>query len=388
MELTAEQHITRQHVWLMNNPKYVLWSGILMMGKTEVVGDMPTACTNGRDVWYGRAFVEKQTEPKLRGLVLHENLHKGLRQLTMWKSLFDQDKALANQAADYVINLIIYDTDPEGKEVALPDGALLDESFRGMDTAQVFRTLQQRAKDNPQPQGPPQQGDAGLDSHDWAGANELTDAEQQLLDREIDNALRQGRELSKKLGGATPRAVEDILTPKVDWRDALRDFVSAHCAGGGLSTWRKPARRWVSQDIYLPSQIDETVGRLVLAVDTSGSIGGDLLRLFLGGVYDILRTAVPDGVDLLYWGSRIVQHEKYDPEGFDAMLRSTRPKDGGGTDPQCVVDYIKAHKIKADCCVVLTDGIVSSWGTGWSCPVLWAITTEGVVANVGKSVKI
>jgi predicted metal-dependent peptidase len=90
---------------------------------------------------------------------------------------------------------------------------------------------------------------------------------------------------------------------------------------------------------------------------------------------------------LLYWDSRVCQHEKYDPDQFDGLLRSTRPKGGGGTMPQCIVDYIKAHKIKADCCVVLTDGMVSGWGNGWPCPVLWAITSD-VVAKVGKSVKI
>jgi len=385
MDLTAEQYITRQHVWLMNSPKYVLWSGIFMMGKTEVVEDMPTAATNGRDVWYGRKFVLTLTEPQQRGLVLHENLHKGLRQLTMWKELFKESAQLANMAADYVINLIIHDSDPQGKEVALPPGALLDQSFRGLDTAAVFRKL----KDQP----PPQQGKgdgkgdgAGLDSHDWQGANELTDAEQEALEKEIDRALRQGRELAAKLKGDVPRAVTDVLTPKVDWREALREFITSFCAGDGISTWRRPARRWVSQDVYLPSQIGETVGRLVVAVDTSGSIGEEL-RLFLGGVRDICRTVVPEGIDLLYWDSRVCQHEKYDPDQFDGLLRSTRPKGGGGTEPQCVVNYIKAHRIKADCCVVLTDGEVMGWGNGWPCPVLWAITGDKV-AKVGKSVKI
>jgi predicted metal-dependent peptidase len=383
MDLTAEQYITRQHVWLMNNPKYVLWSGVLMMGKTEVVDDVPTACTNGRDVWYGRKFVMSLTEPKQRGLVLHENLHKGLRQLTTWKELFKENAQLANRAADYVINLIIHDSDPQGKDVALPTGGLLDQSFRGMDTAQVFRKLKERAKDDPQ-QG---KGDGeSLDSHDWEGANELTDEEQEVLEKEIDRALRQGRELATKLEGDVPRAVTDVLTPKVDWREAMREFVTSFCAGEGISTWRKPARRWVSQDVYLPSQIGEAVGRLVIAVDTSGSIGREL-QLFLGGVRDICRTVVPEGIDLLYWDSHVCQHEKYDPDQFDGLLRSTRPKGGGGTMPQCIVDYIKAHKIKADCCVVLTDGMVSGWGNGWPCPVLWAITSD-VVAKVGKSVKI
>jgi hypothetical protein len=70
-KLTAEQRVQRAHVAMMNDPKYCLYSGIFMIGKTEVDDNTPTACTNGRDVKYGRKFVDKLTEQELRGLILH-----------------------------------------------------------------------------------------------------------------------------------------------------------------------------------------------------------------------------------------------------------------------------------------------------------------------------
>ena len=34
-KLSVEQRIQKDHVWLMKNPKYCLYSGIMMLGKTD-----------------------------------------------------------------------------------------------------------------------------------------------------------------------------------------------------------------------------------------------------------------------------------------------------------------------------------------------------------------
>lgn len=52
----------------------------------------------------------------LRFVIRHENLHKAFRHMATWdKNLWKQDARLANMACDYVINLMIYDTDPAGQ---------------------------------------------------------------------------------------------------------------------------------------------------------------------------------------------------------------------------------------------------------------------------------
>jgi predicted metal-dependent peptidase len=83
----------------------------------------------------------------------------------------------------------------------------------------------------------------------------------------------------------------------------------------------------------------------------------------------------------------VCQHEKYEQDQLDNLLSSTKPRGGGGTAPQCIPDFINKHKIKAECAIILTDGYVSSWGTGWPCPTLWGITTD-IVADIGKTVKV
>lgn len=384
-KLTAEQRVQRAHVWIMGNPNYCLYSGIIMLGKTEVVDDVPTACTNGRDVKYGRAFVDKITDAELRGLILHENLHKAFQHLTIWKNLYEEDARLANMACDYVINLMILDSDPNGHNVKLPEGGCIDEKYRGLDANTVYKMLKQ----NPPPQGGQggQGGNgAGLDEHDWDGAGEMSTEEKGTLARDVDQALRQGAMLAGKMSGNVPKEVGDILKPTVDWREALREFITSHCQDRDQSTWRRPSRRWIGQDIYMPSVIGESVGRVVIGADLSGSMWDELPRL-LGEIKSICETVRPEGIDLIYWDTQVCQHEAYNQDQLDGLVAKTRPQGGGGTAPQCVVDYIKAKKIKAECCVMLTDGYVSDWGNGWPCPVLWGITTD-VVAKTGKTVRV
>jgi len=398
--LTAEQRIQKAHVQLMKNPKYCMYSGIFMIGKTEVRDDVPTACTNGRDTAYGREFTDKLTDKEVKGMVLHENLHKAFRHLTMWKHMYKEWPQLANMACDFVINLMIHDSDPGHVEVKLPDGGLLDEKFRGLDAGEVFRRLKQEAdanksihiktvgdqvgKDVPVKDGGC--GD-GFDDHDWEGAEGLTNEEREQLARDVDQALRQGVILAGKMSANVPRELTDALEAKVDWREAMREFVTSFCMDKDESTWRRPSRRWIGQDVYMPSMIGESVGRIVLGIDMSGSIGPQEIGEFLGEVKKICETVKPEGIDLLYWDTRVCQHEKYEQDQLDNLLSTTKPRGGGGTSPQCIVDYMKDKQIKAECAVVLTDGYVDGWGTGWPCPTLWGITTK-VVSDIGKTVHI
>lgn len=399
-KLSAEQRVQRAHVQLMKNPKYCLYSGIFMVGKTSIDDDVPTACTNGRDTQYGREFIEKLSEPHVRGVILHENLHKAFRHTTTWKHLYDDHAQLANMACDYVINQMIIDSDPSAHEVGLPSFALLDPKYRGWDAGAVYRDLKSQAdkgsvhvktvgdqvgKDIPVEDGEGE-GLGGLDQHDWEGAKELTGQEKEQLAKDIDQALRQGAILAGKMSANVPREVTDALEAKVDWREALREFVTSFCMDKDEATWRRPSRRWIDQDVYMPSLIGESVGRIVIGIDMSGSIGAEEIGQFLGEVKKICETVKPEGIDLLYWDTDVCQHEKYEQDQLDNLLSSTKPRGGGGTSPSCIPRYIKKHKLKPECAVILTDGYVSGWGS-WECPTLWGITTN-IVSEVGKTVHV
>jgi predicted metal-dependent peptidase len=139
--------------------------------------------------------------------------------------------------------------------------------------------------------------------------------------------------------------------------------------------------------MYMPSTITENVGRIVIAVDTSGSIGGPELAKFLSEVQGICMNTMPEKVDLIYWDSEVAAHEMYVQEKLSTLASSTKPAGGGGTDVTCVSKYLKDNQIKPECVIVLTDGyLYGGWGT-WNAPVLWTIVGGNkVVPPMGTTI--
>jgi predicted metal-dependent peptidase len=391
-QLTPEQRLSKAVVDIMGNPKYVALAGVLMIGEKSLKDDVPTACTNGRDEMYGRAFVDELNDAELRFLVLHESYHKLYKHLTTWHHLFKEDPQLANMACDYVINQKITDDNTDGW-ARMPKGGYLDPKYRGMDSAQVYNLLKQGGSgDTGSSEGSGSQGNGlpqGFDEHDWEGAGELSDDERRELARDIDEAIRQGALIAGKMGSGGDRDLQDLLQPQVDWREVLREFINATCAGNDYSTWQRPNRRFMSAGVYLPSGISEQVGELVVAIDTSGSIGSRELTQFLSEVHSICQTVKPDAVRLLYWDTKVCRDEKYDNTQLDNLVKSTKPAGGGGTRVDCVPKYMAEYGIKPQAVIVLTDGYLGgNWGQ-WACPVLWCLLdNDRAKPDVGKHVNI
>lgn len=386
-----ERKLKKVKIALMRNPLFALYQGVMMVGKTTLRDDIPTAATNGRDEIYGRQFVKELDEKELAFVVMHECMHKVYRHLTTWKKLHEENALLCNCACDYVINLKLKDIDPDGKYMRMPVKnnkviGLIDEKYRGMNTKQVFDALKQDMEDGGG-------GGEGFDEHDWDGAKEMTDQEKEELHREIDRAVRQGQIAAKKAGlgaGGLDRELGDLMEPKVDWREVLREFVKSICNAKDTSSWRRVNRRFVGSDIYLPTLVGERVGHIVIGIDTSGSIGGKELNEFLSEVKGIADEVRPERVDLLYWDSEVAAHEEYDEYSVANIVSSTKPRGGGGTSPSCVTAYLKDKAIKPECVIMLSDGYVGDdWGGEWPCPVMWTIVGgNSDVAPNGKTIHI
>jgi predicted metal-dependent peptidase len=411
MKLSAEKRIERTHVMLMRDKDFCLFSGVFMVGKVEVSDVIPTACTNGKDVIYGRAFVDGLNDKELAFLVLHEAMHKAYRHLMVWQKIAKENPLLANLAMDYVINLQLVDYN-KPDVIQMPrdkDGNLmgaLDEKYRGMDTKQVYDLLKKEMEDNPDDGDGNTSGGGGggaggqkdskskcLDDHDWENAQEMSEEEKEKLAGEIDQALREGAMLAGKMNGNLSKEMDELLHPKVDWKEALREFVKTAMMGNDRSTWRKPHKRYIGMNIVMPSYHSEKIGRIAVGVDTSGSIGTAELSQFLGEVKSICDEVKPEGIDLLYWDSRVAKHEVYNGNEVETLTDATKPAGGGGTEPGCVPQYMSKNNLLPECTVMLTDGYFFNGGCGdWSgvnSPVLWCVKgNKSFVPSVGKSVYV
>jgi len=318
-------------------------------------------------------------------------------------------------AMDYVINLEIRDTDYSQTIVAMPrdaDGNLmgcLDERFRGMDTKQVYDILKEECEGDKGDggkgggEGQDKNGHGGghndngsesrgeLDEHDWGGAGGLSGEEKEELDREIDSALREGSILAGKMKGNVSRGIFELLHPKVDWKEAMRDFIKVAIRGGDESTWRRPNRRMLASNLIMPNTESRKAKTIAIGVDASGSIGGELLSMFMSEFNAICEEVTPECVELLYWDSHVAKHETYRDAEVANAVKSTKPAGGGGTEPDCVPKYLIEKRIEPQCVVMLTDGHFYGDGnwSGIDAPVLWCVKgNASFVPTVGKCVFI
>lgn len=385
--LTPDQRLRKAVIDIMAHKDHMAIAPVLMVGSRTVEEGIGTACTDGVNEAYDPAFIEKLNDAELRFLVLHETYHKVFKHITTWKNLYDINPMAANMACDYVINLALHDVDNNKRFITPPKGALLDEQYRGMNSKQVFDKLMKDDKEqDKQGNG---KGQGSLDKHDWDAAQEMSPEEQKQFQRELDAALRQGALAAGKMGSGANRALGDLLTPQIDWREALRDFVSTTCTGNDYSTWRRPNRRYLSSGYYMPSGVSMSVGELVIAIDTSGSIGGRVLAAFLSEVKAICDTTKPEVVRVVYWDTEVAGVEKYEQHELDRLVTSTKPRGGGGTDVSCVPAYMAKEGIKPQAVVVLTDGYLSGSYGDWQCPTLWCVVdNKRFVSPVGVTLHI
>lgn len=415
-QLTPQQRLFKAVVDIMAQDYFTPITGVLttVRHRIDTTGTVPTAYTNGIECVYGEKFVENMPDSEFRFLVLHEAFHCMWQHLTTWQWMHEEDPQIANEACDHVINLQILDAaEVIGKNfLQMPScGGHADPKFRGMDAAEVYRALRKEKQEGKpcegdgaeqggagtpqqgQGQGQPQQGAGkpkGFDEHGWEDAKAMSDEEKADVARRIDEAVRQGALLAGKTGSGGERLVAELLQAKIRWQDALREYLQEMCAGNEFSTWRRPNRRLIAQGVYMPSGVSEKLGDIVIAPDMSGSIGTREVQQFLGEAAAIFDGLKPSAVHMLYWDTRITQHEFYEEDRVPDIVKTTKPEGGGGTSPSCIPQYMTEHGIKPKVVVVLTDGYVGSdWGGEWPCPVLWCIAgNKSAQPSVGKAVHI
>jgi len=373
--ITPEERLEKIHVSLMRDKRTALFSGIMLMGKSEVVDDCPTAKTDGLNKYYGREYISKLTDAELRALVLHENIHVALKHILRFKPLMEKGEGeLVNIACDYVDNDIIVSMNDESF-LKLPKGGLYEEKYHDWSVNDVLKDLRNMKQESPQ-QFQQQVGDGqSLDEHDFEnaqGGESVESAEKH--EKLVEEGMRQGGILAGKLGGTIPRSVTDMLAPKIDWKDVLRDFIQSSMKGKDEYTWRRFNKRQMVNDIYLPSVEDEAVGELVVALDVSGSVGENVLNHFASELSAICVNTQPEKIRVLWWDTKVSSEQVFDSKHYEYIKDLLKATGGGGTRPECIDKYLIDKKIKAEALIVLTDGYFDKPKWQSTIPSLWVCT--------------
>lgn len=271
---------------------------------------------------------------------------------------------LMNIATDLVIN----DTLIESRVGKFPKGGLHDKSIATTNDAalDVFRKIYKK---------PPPPG-KGFDQHLKPGTSQGKDpasAQQQRSPQKWANAVAAAAQAAKAMGklpAALERVLSEALEPQVDWRERIQSMM-ARRVGSSRYDWRKPDRRLISRDIYSPGRSGFGAGTIVVAADTSGSIGEKELNMFFAEMAGILDDTRAKQLVIMWCDAAINRVDFAEEAGDLNTIRCKGAVGGGGTSFIPVFDEIAKLELEPDALVYLTDGYGSFPAHSPSFPVIW-----------------
>ncbi len=365
-EETAAKLLDRAAVRLVlgKDPASAFFTALALRLPLQPDWEIDTACTDGRRVQYSPAFIARLSPTDAVGVLAHEALHCGLAHFARQG---EREASRFNAAADLEINPILLQAG-----LTLPACRLMpgEGPYRdlpsGLSAEEYYDLLPPDPPQNGQGEGPPDPGGCGgVTPQADPAAEQQAKAEWQVTIAQAAHAAKQRGQLPAGLA----RLVDSILTPTVDWRDVLREFLSRALTAREDYSWSNPNRRFIAQGLYLPSLRSEALGEIVLAVDTSGSIDAATLASFAAECNGILECS-PCRVTVLYCDAHIQRVQEWEPSDGPLALDAVG---GGGTDHRPVTEWICQSGIDPAAVVMLTDG-ETTYPDAPSYPVLWALT--------------
>jgi len=159
-------------------------------------------------------------------------------------------------------------------------------------------------------------------------------------------------------------------------------------------TWMRASRKGWHMDAVMPGQKPDEMIDIAVAIDTSGSIDEKMLKDFLSEIQGIMDSFPAFKLHVVSWDTEVYNPVVYTSENLDTMVDYV-PAGGGGTDVNCVYNYLRDQEIEPRKLVVFTDGhFYGSDGDGDYCDTVWIIfhnpgftATHGIWAHYEQETK-
>lgn len=184
-------------------------------------------------------------------------------------------------------------------------------------------------------------------------------------------AARAALAAGQHVPGCVRRLVEDLTTPKVDWRSTLREALEQSAAID--YEWARPNRRMIASGIYLPSLGGKQLKRVVAFVDTSGSVNDYDTREFLSessGIAEEFNCALT----VVFADSAVRHVQEFEP-GDELEYE---PRGGGGTNFAPSFQWLERQDEQPSAVIYLTDlyGFMPPERLEPPCPVVWVVNSN------------
>ncbi len=369
---------------------HLYWGALSIRLELKEDPGCKTAWTDGIYIGYEPKFILESPETTCDFLIAHEVMHVKFDHINIPEGY---DFEVWNYSCDHVVNLIANDVG-----FVVPYGALMDKRFAGMSAHQVYDILmkEKQGKQNQQQQGQQSQQQQGQQSQQRqqqgtgqgkdSKKNEqigqvkrptnkdgsiMSESEKNELKRSWQQSMVQAQTIARKAGEMSrdmEKILSEILSPRPDASEYIRKFVD-ELSQTDIS-WKRLNKRYLCQDLFLPTAYSKDLGHIVVAIDTSGSLymDQDALKLIAGNLDLIMDSYEGVSMTVLYCDYSIRGTQELSREDMPISLEA---KGGGGTKFNPVFEYLEEENIVPTCLLYFTDGRVKNYPDSPFYPVLW-----------------
>jgi predicted metal-dependent peptidase len=332
---------------------------------------IPTAATDGKTIWYNADFLSGMKPGERNFVLMHEFFHVLLRH-GLRNADRKRDKDIWNIACDIIVNNMLMKLYAPMSRASIPFQSPSVGIFANINSDETAENLYAKIKaDNADKNkytrklkirkgytgnGTYEQNIKEIEIPSDLRIFELSVDEVHINDQLLQEMIRTAVQKNRSTMDSyyiPPEIYGLVESKKLDWKRLLKEFLSQEI--GDDSSYTTPERKYLHMDMILPghSLTDETIEEVWAFVDSSGSIGQDVMAQFLTQLYRISRE-FKCVFNICYWDTAVTEvYKKILRE--DDILKCI-PRHSGGTDINCVYRWIQDNKVKPDVMLILTDG--------------------------------
>ena len=324
-----------------------------------------TAATDGRHFYYNSRFIEMLRPKEIEFLFGHEVLHCVYDHFGRRN---ERNPQIWNIANDFCVNADLVEHKVGEKITTVP--CLFDPKYKGLSSEEIYDELMKNVKKISLDDLVNQLLDDHLDGEgdgegegDGKGRPKLSEEEKRQIRDEIKEAMLAAAQTVDGAGNipaGVKRLIQELTEPQMNWRELLRMNLESTIKSD--YTWMRASRKGWHMDAVMPGQKPDEMIDIAVALDASGSISGDMLRDFLSEIQGIMDSFPAFRIHVITFDTEAYNPQQYDSDNLDSIC-DYEVDGGGGTDFDCVYNYLKENEIEPKRLVMFTDGYpCGSWG--------------------------
>lgn len=361
IEMRVEEKISKAKARLMMDHPY--FGTIASSLDIQMSDDIESFYSDGSTLKYNTDYFEEAIVDDIEFALANGAMHTLLKHTQ--RSGVRNDK-LWQLSTDYTINSMLL-----ANGLSLPPRVDYQERFDGMYAEEIYEILKSEIDDDNIT------SDDERDSSDERGDEEpqidRASESEEMRDISIDEQFLEQLHQKMDRQGTLPKdlkfVVPELSIHRVDWREELYRYIATHAKSS--FSFMPPNMKYLYRGIYLPSLSSDLL-RIVVAIDTSGSVDEELVATFVSEVDSITQQYPNYEIDIITADAKIQSHQLFLPGETLCYELSGR----GGTDFRVVFDYIDREIDYPTLLLYFTDGMGSFPESEPPYDTIWVMPTE------------